>query len=159
MQFYNSFILPHFDYCSNVWFTGQNTLLHDLDVLQKRAMRLILDVPFTTPSANLYRSLNWMSLQYRCMFNISILVYKSLNNLTPSYLRFFTANNNNRTRASSRSDLVVPFAKKNLLQNSFRIQGAKIYNEIPISIRESPTLMSFKRACFKHFITRFNNSL
>ena len=159
LQYYNSFILPHLDYCSNVWFTGQSTVLHNLDVLQKRAMRLILDVPFTTPSIDLYKSLNWMSVQYRCMYNISILVFKSLNSLTPSYLSFFNVNNNNRTRASSRSDLIVPFARKNMLKNSFRIQGAKIYNDLPTSIRDSPTLMSFKRACFKHFISRFNNSL
>jgi hypothetical protein len=122
-------------------------------------MRLILDVPFSTPSADMYKSLNWMSVQYRCMFNISILVHKSINNLTPSYLRFFTVNSNNRTRASTRSDLIVPFAKKNLFKNSFRVLGAKLYNELPTSVREAPSILSFKRACFKHYITRSHASL
>eukprot|EP00914_Ancora_sagittata_P025000 GHVO01049851.1.p1 GENE.GHVO01049851.1~~GHVO01049851.1.p1 ORF type:complete len:124 (+),score=0.39 GHVO01049851.1:504-875(+) len=122
-------------------------------------MRLILNVPFDTPSADMYKSLNWMSLDYRYQYNSSILVFKCLNNLTPSYLNFFNFNNNNRTRSSTRSDLIVPFARKNLLKNSFRVKGAEIFNKLPTTIRQSPTLASFKRAAFKHFIFNFHSSL
>ena len=112
LQFFNSFILPHFDYCSNIWSSSQRDCIDSLTVLQKRAMRLILDVPFDTPSADMFKALNWMSFEYRCFYNTSILVFKCLNNLSPSYLDFFKINSNNRTRSSTRSDLLIPFAKK-----------------------------------------------
>ena len=158
LQFYNSFILPHLDFCSNIWFTGQIDVVNPLNVLQKRAMRLILNLPFDTPSSHLYKSLNWMSIDFRCKYNISILVYKSLHCHTPEYLNFFHLNSN-RTRSAARNELIVPFARKDILKNSFRIQGAKIFNMLPLTIRESPSLPSFKRACFSHFITTFLNSL
>ena len=158
LQFYNSFILPHFDYCSTVWFTGKYNAIKPLNILLKRAMRLILDVPFDTPSSDLFKALNWMSIEKRCLYNASILVFKSTHSLTPSYLNIFTYNTN-RTRASSRNELTIPFATKDILKNSFRVIGAKTFNSLPQSIRESPSLESFKRACFKHFIHQFHNSL
>jgi hypothetical protein len=154
LQFFNSFILPHFDYCSNIWFSSHRDCINSLTILQKRAMRLILDVPFNTPSIDMLKSLNWMSFEFRCFYNTSILVFKCLNNLSPSYLNLFKINDNNRTRSSTRSDLLIPFAKKDILKNSFRCNGAKIFNSIPSTIRNSPSLASFKRASFKHFISK-----
>jgi len=95
-----------------------------------------------------------MSIEFRCLFNISLLTYQCINNLTPSYLNFFSFNNN-RTRAATRFDLKIPFAKKDLLKNSFRVQGAKIYNSLPRTIRESCNFNVFKRASFKHFMSKF----
>jgi hypothetical protein len=34
-------------------------------------MRLILDVPFDTPSAEMFKTLNWMSIEHRCLYNAS----------------------------------------------------------------------------------------
>ena len=130
----STLVLPHFDYCSNVWYSGHASQLNSLNILQKRAMRLILNVPYDTPSSVLFKSMNWMSIEFRCHYNISLLVYKCLHNLTPSYLNFFSVNNN-ITRAASRSDLKIPFAKKDILKNSFRVQGAKIFNSLPCAIR------------------------
>ena len=117
-------------------------------------MRLILNVPYDTPSTVLFKSMNWMSIESRFHFNISLLVYKCLHNLTPSYLNFSSVNNN-RTRAATRSDLDIPYAKKDIFKNSFRVQGAKIYNSLPCGIRESCSFNVFKRASFKHFMSKF----
>ena len=154
LQFFNSFILPHIDYCSNVWYSSHANQLKSLNTLQKRAMRLILNVPYDTPSTVLFKSMNWMSIESRFHFNISLLVYKCLHNLTPSYLNFFSVNNN-RTRAATRNDLNIPYAKKDILKNSFRVQGAKIYNSLPCAIRESCSFNAFKLASFKHFMSKF----
>ena len=146
------------DYCSTVWYTGQINTIKPLNILLKRAMRLILNVPFDTPSAEMFKSLNWMSIEHRCLYNVSILVFKATHSLTPSYLNIFEFNSN-RTRAASRNDLIVPFARKDVLKNSFRVLGAKTFNSLPQTIRASPTLQSFKRAAFKFFICNLDESL
>jgi len=158
LQFYNSFILPHLDYCSTIWFNDHTDVTKPLNILQKRAMRLILNLPFDTPSSQLYKALNWMSIDYRCKFNICTSVFKSIHNLTPAYLSFFHFNSN-RTRAAARGDLIIPHARKDIFKNTFRVLGAKLFNQLPSSVRDSPSLISFKRACFSHLISAFMNSL
>ena len=117
-------------------------------------MRLILNAPYDTPSTVLFKSMNWMSIESRFHFNISILVYKCLLILTPSYLNFFSVNNY-RTRAATRSDLNIPYAKKkDIFNNSFRVQGDKIYNSLPCGIRESCSFNAFKRASFEHSMSK-----
>ena len=158
LQFYNSFILPHFDYCSNVWLSGKLANLRALELLHKRAMRLILGVPARTPSKELYFKMNWMSLEYRSHYTSAILVYKCLHDLTPSYLNFFHFTSG-RTRAAARNDLIIPSAKKLVLKNSFCVQGAKTFNSLPSTIRNLPRLKVFKGACFKHFMSSFSSFL
>ena len=105
---------------------------------------------------HLFKTLNWMSIDFRCQYNISILDFKSIHDLTPSYLNFFH-HNTNRTCSSARGELTVglPFARKDVLKKSFRILGANVFNALPQSVRDSTSLATFKCACFKHFITSF----
>ena len=57
--FYNSYVLPHFDYCCPIWGNCSQTLLQDLIKLQKRAARIILDKDYTTSSKN---SVHWIGM-------------------------------------------------------------------------------------------------
>ena len=45
--FYNSYIIPNFDYADIVWEDrGNETLMSDLQILQNRAARIILDLDY-----------------------------------------------------------------------------------------------------------------
>ena len=84
--FYNAYILPHIEYCSLVWGSAPDYRLNKILKLQKRAARIILDADYTTPSATLFDTFEWMPIQDRIRFHKATMIYKSLNNLTPSYL-------------------------------------------------------------------------
>jgi hypothetical protein len=133
-QFYNSFILPHFDYCSNIWYFCSQEDMNCLKRLQKRAMRLILNVSMETPTVELFRRLNWFPIDYRIKFNFTVLVYKSLNNYTPKYLEVFDYKKG-KTRAVTSHELSVKFAHKNLYKHSFNVSGANLFNQLPQTIR------------------------
>ena len=86
--FVSSFILPHFDYCSVVWGNCSASVLCDLEKLQKRAARMILDVKLdsgnTTPSQALFTQLNWMPLQKvqdRIRYHRAIQAFKYINGI------------------------------------------------------------------------------
>jgi ribonuclease P/MRP protein subunit RPP40 len=51
ITFYKSFIQPHVDYCNTIW--GQSPHVSRIHILQKMALRLIMDVPRLTHSAPL----------------------------------------------------------------------------------------------------------
>ena len=63
-QFYNAYILPHFDCCCVIW--GHKDKLVKL---QNRAARAILDVDFAVPSETMFTQLKWMTLSERVVYH------------------------------------------------------------------------------------------
>ena len=75
--FFNSYILPHLDYCCTVWGNCSQRLLQEMIKFQKRAARVILDKDYDTPSAELFRLLGWMKFDERITFKKAVLVYNN----------------------------------------------------------------------------------
>ncbi len=85
MTFYKSYIQPHIDYCNTVW--GQSPHVNRIHILQKMVLRLIMNVPNLTHSAPLFHQSAVMPIQSRVKFRTVITLYKSLNRLTPDYMK------------------------------------------------------------------------
>ena len=54
--------------------------------LQKHAARIILDMPPDAPSMPLFVKLGWLPIYERSHYNKAIILYKSINSLTPTYI-------------------------------------------------------------------------
>ena len=66
--------------------------------------------------------------------------------IPPKYLTFFLRNNDvhgHDTRHAN--DLHVPYARLDIWKTFIKIHGANTWNDIPISIKQSPSLEVFKR--------------
>lgn len=148
-QFYNSYVLPIFDYGCVVW--GQTTLTNQLRLvrLQKRAARLILRADFSTPSELMFKELNWLSFPKRTQYHTCLMVYKSLNNKAPEYisslLSFVSEHHARQTRSSANNALHIPRSKTTYFDKAFSVFGPKIWNSLPIAVRECTSVNSFKR--------------
>jgi len=83
--FFNAYILPHIDYCCTIWGNCSQQLLDRVLKFQKRAARIILDKDYNEPSYNLFKELRWMTFSDRIEYKKAILIFKSLNEICPSY--------------------------------------------------------------------------
>ena len=159
MLFYNSYILPVFDYCCIIWGKDNKSYINKVHKLQKRIAKIILNKPLRSPTIGLYRELNWLSFSDRCKYNIAVLVYKTINNLAPSYLLellSFSQNDKYCLRSSNHHDLVLmKRPRTNLFKDSFNYYSAKIWNTIPVSIRNSSSISMFKNS-YKSFLLSMN---
>lgn len=156
--FFNSYILPHLDYCCTIWGNCNNELLSDIIKFQKRAARIILDKSFDTPSNELFKELNWMTFDQRIKYKKSILVYKSINEPSfPMYMKnkFQTVNHrhNLNLRSVQNADLVIPKPKIEHFRKSFSYSGSKLWNDIPTHVRNSDTLWKFQTAYVRWLFT------
>lgn len=157
--FVNSYILPHLDYCCVIWGNSSENLLGDLEKLQKRAARLILneklDKENTTRSYVLFSKLKWMPLKDRIAYHRSIQMFKCLNKISDQGMsELFEFNRNihrHNTRAAANHDLFV--SHQNV--RSFSHLGATTWNSIPVHIRNSKTLTSFKNLYLNNFFANF----
>ena len=83
---YTSYIRPTLEYASAVWdnCTDQNS--DKLELVQKRAARIISGAIIRTPTETIYEELGWSSLKERRKIQRLKMLHKIIKNESPSYL-------------------------------------------------------------------------
>ena len=146
--YYNAYILPVIDYCLTVWGSAPKFQLERIHKLQKRAARIILDMPPETPSLPLFEQLDWLNIYERLEYNKYILLYKSTQNLTPTYINelfSFNTTENYSSRSSTNNDMYIKRHKTKMFEKSLQYSGPRLWNALPVNIRESSNINQFKR--------------
>ena len=65
---YNALIRPLFDFADTILGDRDNiTLMHDLQVLQNKAAKVILDLPNYASSTDAHKTLEWPTLFQECL--------------------------------------------------------------------------------------------
>ena len=157
-QYYNSYILPILDYGCLIWGRCTKSNILRLLKLQKKAARLILHADLLTPSELMFNELKWLTFPKRVQYHTCTTVYKALHGLAPEYLiDVFTRISmvHNRNLRSVDNDLLrVPTSKTNFYENSFTISATKLWNVIPLNIRNIEGLNEFKRALKSYLLSK-----
>ncbi len=105
LLFYNNLVLPIMEYADIVWGDKDNvTLMNDLQILQNKAAKIILDRPLHSSATDARATLRWLDLQQRRFYHRCLYVYKCVNDLMDHSMKFLTNANvhNYRTRNSDK---------------------------------------------------------
>ena len=145
IEIYNAIIQPHFDYCSPVWDEFNATLREKMQKLQNRAARVITKSSYDASSSILLEKLHWDNLSLRRKKHKSILMYKTINKLTPEYLQnLFSFRSTNYNLRNAEMKLNLPKPRTEYLKRSFCYSGARLWNTLPHSARTANSLRHFK---------------
>ena len=143
-QYFSSYILPIFDYGCLIWSRGSSTNNLRLFKLQKRAARIILNADILTPSESMFKELQWLSFSKHVLYHKSVMMFKALHGMAPEYLTEMfvkTSQIHSRSLRSTDNDMLrVPYART----NSFTVSGAKLWNTLPLALRLTSNLNTFK---------------
>ena len=154
---YFSFIRPILEYGSVVWDGCAQTDEKLLEDLQLTAARIVTGAMRTTPSAKLYEETGWETLSRRRELSKLTMMFKIVNRLTPSYLYAALPNvpapddnhpyNTRRQSDIGRRPALPPFITRlTLFDKSFFPSTIKLWNLLPLDIRNLPTLGQFKKS-------------
>ena len=103
----------------------------------------------------------WLPIQYRIIFKILLLVYKSLNGTSPSYLaqKLHYRSHTRSLRSVSNELLMQPRSyTKTYGDRAFAVHAPREWNLIPYEIRKSNTISNFKRSLKPYLFTKFSNN-
>ena len=162
-KFYCSKIQPCLDYADTIWMTCNKSQRNDLQGQQNRAARIITKNYdyINHRGIEIASELNLMTLQNRRNYRLTCLMFKCMHGLAPTYLTDrITLNcdiHEYGTRAALNDDLYVPTAKTECLRKTFLYNGAITWNNLPVNLKQIPTLECFKSSCFKHFMSLNSN--
>ena len=149
LTIYNSLIQPLFDYCDVVWGNLSLTLAERLQKLHNRAARTITCSSYDIRSVEVRSKLNWPTLNERRKYHTAIVMYKILHGSAPSYLKElfkpFEGTVPYKLRGKEQN-ILLPLPKTDSCKKSFLYSGAKVWNDLPLEVKNKKTLASFKKA-------------
>ena len=122
------------------------------------AARLVTGTPKFHHITPTLRRLHWLPVKQRIEFKVLLYVYKSIHNLSPQYIselikvRSTTCTRSLRSTADSTNLYCPSFRLKSCGERSFMVAGPKLWNLLPLFIRESPSVTIFKEQLRTHLL-------
>ena len=144
MNILNGFILAHFNYCPVVWHHCGLTNSRKIEKIQERGLRFVYN-DFESTYNQLLEQSNKNLLYVSRIKSIACEAYKSINHVGPPLLhdmikvKDITNNLRDEFRAIQKKTNSTRHGLK-----SFQYEGAKIWNNLPINIKQSTSYKHFK---------------
>lgn len=153
---YNSYVISQITYLNSIWSNAPQYKLNELFLIQKRAVKSILNVPIRTPTNSIFQE--FLPLELIVKKELLLVAFKIINNLIKhnsaitqiSETHTHFTRRQSRYRVSTSSNFV---SKLNVIYRSFQL-----FNELPTEIRHEVRLIVFKYKILE-FLKNPNNIL
>ena len=145
---YTTFIRPSLEYASEVWGGCSNQESEKLEKLQLAAARIVTGLTSLASRDSLYFETGWEPLIVRRRVKLKTIMYKIYHNLVPDYLQNILPSirsheSNYVTRQSQ--NYSIPKCRLNIYKSSFVPLAIDEWNSVPMEIRQSSSINSFKQ--------------
>ena len=144
---YQTYVLPHLDYCCQIWSPGTQKWIQKIEQVQKRALRMIPSLNGRSYEEKL-TSINLLSLENRrLMFDLTQMFREE----TDKKRTFPSEHCTRVTRSKTDRKLEKPKFRLDVKKNFFYIRTIDNWNMLPIEIRQSKSIHTFKTNVKKIF--------
>ena len=142
-------ILSRLDYANSLMLGMSAKDRNQLQKLQNRAARVVFRAERLHPSAPLLRTLHWLPVDQRIKFKVLLYIFKGVHGLAPPYLNeFLVPYSPGRPNLRSGDDkflLYNPRTTRRFGDISFHADAPRLWNALPSDIRNSPSVMTFRK--------------
>jgi hypothetical protein len=155
----HALVTPHLD-CGNALLVGTSSKnIKKLQVAQNSAARLIARLKKYDRISHVRKELHWLPITARIEFKILNLTWKVLNNEAPGYLKELlnTTLHNRNTRSTNSRCLEKVRCNNNFGMRAFSVVAPKLWNDLPINVRNSITSEMFKSRLKTHLFQKSYN--
>ena len=149
---YNAIILPHLNYCNEIWGNSYRVHTNKIFLLQKRAIRIISNSQYISHTLPIFVQLKTLPLFYLVKFNILMFMYKFHRGILPEiFNNMFKTNDLFHTYPTRNcQNLRKPITHLTIRTHSISFTGVHEWNSVSNELKSSTTLTRFK-TLFKRF--------
>ena len=126
--------------------TANDTAMMSLQILQNRAAKEILDLPFLPSASDALDRLGWKPLCHRRKEHRSSFIYKCIYNLIDSDYNIVFNKDVHNYNTRNRDNIRIPRSKRRWGQWSVASRAAVDWNSLDKSIRSIDNLNLFKKS-------------
>lgn len=144
---YYSFIYPYITYCIEVWGKACDIYLNQIDMLQKRCVRILSGSSFLEHTMPLFQHLKILTVRKVYLYRVSQFMFKYSRNLLPTiFQNYFAKNSKYHHYNTKQADYFrIPLSRQEVRKRSISIMGVKVWNHLCQEKIDDTTLMSFKK--------------
>lgn len=158
LSLYHSMVQSKITYLIQVWGGCDEGLKNKVQVLQNSALRAVYGLNRRSNRAIMYENVPPGILPVRGLYDQSIhrFVFLAINNLTYTNLRFEKGTTQNAERNEF---LKIPRIWRSYGERIVAYAGPKKFNELPLTIRRTVNLSTFKSGCREIYSNKIGNWL
>ena len=148
---YKSLVLSAMEYANLVWGGTFDSDISKLEKIHVEGMRLITGATARSNIANLYDETGFMDIKTKCNNAMLIMMHKIKHNKCPPYLLNLLPPDNQDIHTynlRNKNDIIKPSTRLESFKRSFFPHAINLWNNLPLNVRSSPTIDSFKK-CIK----------
>ena len=141
------------DYGNALLYGLPESTLNLLQRTQNTGARIITRSRKSTHITPVLQFLHWLPVRYRIDYKIILLTYKALNNLAPNYIcDLIQTYSPGRTLRSANKSLLytTKFKRSSYGGRAFSHAAPKLWNSLPLDIRQASSLSIFKKRLKTH---------
>ena len=143
-----AFVLSRLGYCNSLLAGCPKYLLSKLKKVQNNAARLIFRTTRSAHVTPMLHSLHWLPIEQRIKYKLSLLCFKIISHQASIYLsellHLYTPSRQLHSSTDTQMFRIPSFRTKYCGQRSFSYQAPVIWNQLPVSVRHSISVSSFK---------------
>lgn len=155
-----SLVISHLDYCNVILYGIAQCELNKLQRIQNMCAKLVLFRSKYDSSKQALFDLHWLPVKARITFKMLTIMYNCSTGHAPAYLTDLLSQSapgrSLRSSDKATDNYNVPFnRRKTFGDRSFSAIGPKLWNELPLSLRKSESLNTFKKNLKTHYFRSF----
>ena len=155
---YKALIKSKLSYAITLWASAYKSDLHKFNVLNTHAVRCITFANRHTNLNTLYKKHKILKLNELQHYELGKHMFKLHNNETPLLLignyQLVRDRHNYNTRHSAKDNYVITLRHRKQDQNSFKYLGPKVWNSIPITIKNK-TFVQFQKLYYDYLLENY----
>ena len=156
----HAFVSSRLDSLNSLLVKLPDCQLNRLQVIQNSAARLVTNNKKSCNITPVLKELHWLPVEHRIEYKILLLVYKCLCGEGPVYLRALLEQYSpaKDLRSSAQCQLKDFRVQKVYGTRAFAVAGPRLWNKLPLHIKNSPTVSTFKTAIKTHLFNIYFNA-